>query len=258
MQKTLFVAGGNGFIGQEICRTAIGAGHQVKALSRSGRPLVEEPWADMVTWIQGDALEPESWRDHLDGCDAAIHCIGIVREDPLQGETFERINAETATSLAAEANRYGVSTFVMISADIIPPMTSDRYLGTKRQAEAQIQDSFPEMRSVFLRPAIVYGRRRPVSILAGCALQVVNFLPPGLRPTSHIPLAVENVAATAVYAAVHPDVQGVVDEESIDDLAETAAGSLRIPPPEALSTWSLVAAAGAAAAVAGALVLRRK
>ena len=171
----LLVTGGNGFIGQEVCRIAVGDGHKVISVARSGRPEIRAPWTDEVQWVTANVLEPEAWRDHLPGCDAVIHCVGILSEKPEQGVTFERLNGDAADVASWEAEHAGVGRFVLVSAAVQPPGVSSRYLSSKRQAESAVRGRSFE--SAILRPAIVYGPGRPASVLLGKALQGLSRLP---------------------------------------------------------------------------------
>lgn len=214
----LLVTGGNGFIGSEVCRIAVGDGHQVISVSRSGRPETEAPWADGVQWVAANVLEPEDWRDHLDGCDAVIHCVGIASEKPGEGVTFERINGDAADVASWEAEHAGVERFVFISA--APEMTflPSRFHATKRQAESAIRRR--DLQESILRPALVHGPGRPPSVVLGNLLNGLGKVPGlkrRLRPNRS--LHVDQVALAAVRAATEPGFQGTVDLGNIAYLA---------------------------------------
>src|SRR5690625_3255840 len=92
-------------------------GHSVVGLVRTGRPENGDSWADQVTWVQGNALVPDDWRDALEGADAVIHTVGILREKSQDGRTYERINGDAAEIVAWEAEQAGVEHFVFLSAE---------------------------------------------------------------------------------------------------------------------------------------------
>jgi uncharacterized protein YbjT (DUF2867 family) len=94
----ILITGGSGFIG----RFAVADGHEVRSLSRSGRPAISEPWTDEIDWHTADLFDPDTWRDQLDGCDAVIHTVGILRESPQEDVTCERFNRESAILAARE------------------------------------------------------------------------------------------------------------------------------------------------------------
>ena len=210
----LLVTGGNGFIGGEVCKVALRRGHEVVGVARSGAPELDEPWVEEVTWVKANVLEPNLWRAHLVGCDAVVHAIGILKEHPDKGVTFERINGDTAIVAAEEAERAGVGAFVFVSASTTPPTVDRAYLEQKRRAEAEIVKK--NLRPVILRPSLVYGPRRPLSNVVGKAVEFAQKIP-GV-PKEDSPMSVETLASAAVSAAEKREVSGILDIEAIESL----------------------------------------
>lgn len=214
----ILVTGGTGFIGGEICRQAVEAGHEVVALARGGRPAGSEAWRDRVRWARGDVREVAGWWEELRGCGAVVHCVGIIREAPARGVTYERINGDAVIAVATAAADAGVGAFVFLSASDKPPLLRDAYLTAKRRAEATIA-RLP-LRGVSLRPGFVYGRARLPSLPAAALLGVARHLPVvGQRARGSRPLPVETVARAALAAATRDDLRGVVDVDMIERLA---------------------------------------
>lgn len=214
----ILVTGGTGFIGGEICRQAVEAGHEVVGLARGGRPMGSEAWLDRVRWVRGDVREVTGWRKELRGCGAVVHCVGIIREAPARGVTFERINGDAVIAVATAAADAGVGAFVFLSASDKPPLLRDAYLTAKRRAEAAIA-RLP-LRGASLRPGFVYGRARLPSLPAAALLRVARHLPVvGPRARGSRPLPVETVARAALAAATRDDLRGVVDADMIERLA---------------------------------------
>lgn len=218
MKKRLVVTGGDGFIGRHVCRIAVSQGHDVTSIARSGRGDVEGAWADQVEWIQANVLQPETWREHLTGADAVVHCVGIMRENPSDGTTYERINDDAAEMVAWEAEHARVPRFIFLSADTPRRLVPNRFLESKRRAEAGIRQK--EISESFLRPTFVYGPDRPTSMIGARLLQAVDHIP-GLHDMVHPnrPLRVEQVALAAVRAAVDEGYDGVISVDNIEYLA---------------------------------------
>lgn len=218
MSKKLFVTGASGFIGSEVCRIAVLEGHQVVGLSRSGRPPAAGAWADRVDWIQGNVLIPDEWRDHLQGADAVVHTVGIVREDRQYGHTYERINGDAAEIVAWEAEQAGIEHFVFLSAEDTLPFISSRYVESKRRAEANLRGR--EFHETLLRPYVVYGPGRKASSVAASVLESARKMP-GMNGTFNRkrPLHVSQVAMAAVRAATEDGFEGVVPIDNIEYLA---------------------------------------
>lgn len=213
----ILVTGSTGFIGGEICRQAVEAGHEVVGLARGGRPPAGDAWLDRVRWVRGDVREVTEWRTELRGCGAVVHCVGIIREAPARGVTFERINGDAVIDVATAAAEDGVGAFVFLSASDKPPLLRDAYLAAKRRAEAAIA-RLP-LRGVSLRPGFVYGAARLPSLPAAALLGIAQHLPlVGPRVRGSRPLPVESVARAALAAATRDELRGVLDVDAIERL----------------------------------------
>ena len=217
----LLVTGASGFIGREVCCVAAEAGHDVTGVARSGQPAGSDGrdgWMERVRWVAADVLRPETWRGELAGCEALVHCVGIIRERPARGVTFQRVNGDAAVVASTEAERAGVPAFVFLSASRRPPLISRDYIDAKRRAEEAAAKL--RLRSVFLRPGFVYGAGRAVSVPAAVVMKLGLALLPFLRPklggSRPIPVAV--VARAALRAALDPAVSGVLDADGIERL----------------------------------------
>ncbi|KAJ2493466.1 hypothetical protein IWW37_000555 [Coemansia sp. RSA 2050] len=252
--QKLFVVGGSGFLGQAICHNALARGWEVLSLSRHGSPkkvLVRDaqsnPSADRVQWIRGDALEPESFQEHLAGCTAVVHTVGVLLESdykhmvnmgsasrsPHGPATYEQANRDTALSVARVARTIqGLDTFVYISASDVLPLVSSRYISTKREAESELLEHRDQMRPVILRPGFMFASARPVSLPIAASLSIYNALyhrtPAGCL-LKHTPFAKaaspalrREVVANAVANAISdPRISGVLDIADIERIGNT-------------------------------------
>lgn len=235
----LVVPGGNGFIGSEICRVAVQNDHEVAAFGRTGRPSLtpaRHPWTQEVEWRAADVFEPETWRDLLEDADALVHCIATIREHPERDLTFDRLNAESALLAADEAVDADTETFVFLSVRDKPPIVSHNFLAAKRRAERTLHERHSNLRTVSLRPNLVYGPRQPGTATLAAVLQQLK----GLRPHPYAsvegrPLPVEFVAGAAVQAAVTSTVKGTLTVSQIEDLGRTSG----LIEPDAASVASL-------------------
>jgi len=210
----LLVVGGSGFIGRAICRRAIAAGHEVRSVSRSGRPEdVSGRWVDRVEWTSADLFSPHTWRDRLRSVDAVVHSVGIAHEHPQEGVTFERVNGDSTIITALEAERAGVDTFVFLSSAANYPTARRAYLQSKRRGERAIESL--NMETVVLRPGAVYGPDQPhfpEPFNWLCKL-VDGFDPLAERLGEARPLAVDRVAGVALDAAVDPEARLLTVED---------------------------------------------
>jgi len=215
---TLLVVGGSGFIGRDVCRFAVRDGHEVRSVSRGGRPDVDAEWTESVSWTSADLFRPNAWRDRLDGVDAVVHSVGTLTESPSDGVTFERVNGDAAVLAALEAERAGVDAFVFLSAAAKPPGVRSAYLTAKRRAETGIADL--DLDAVTLRPGPVYGEGQPH--VPGVVDRLLRFVasarPIASRLGESRPLSVDTVARATYRAALDPD-ERLLDVGDIRELA---------------------------------------
>ena len=82
------IIGGTGFVGSYLVDELIEQGHEVSLLVREGSEHKVRS-SDSIRVVPGSINSSTSICDALAGCDAVIYCVGILREFPRQGITFE-------------------------------------------------------------------------------------------------------------------------------------------------------------------------
>lgn len=85
MAKSIFVVGGNGFVGSAVCRAAVRRGWKVQSISRTGKPFRTPnghlpAWASNVEWYAASAFDPSSYQSLLASSDAVVHTMGTLYE----------------------------------------------------------------------------------------------------------------------------------------------------------------------------------
>ncbi|CAM9505046.1 unnamed protein product [Ectocarpus sp. 4 AP-2014] len=157
-KSTVFVAGGSGFVGSEICSQLVAAGCNVIALSRKGAPANGGSWVKSVKWVEGNALNQDLYRAELRRSDTVVSCVGgFGKTDAYMG----LVNGETNIKLAEAAADAGVKQFVFVSVhDYKAPSAVKKvgYFDGKRRAEKLIGELFGA-KGVILKPAFIYGSR---------------------------------------------------------------------------------------------------
>jgi uncharacterized protein YbjT (DUF2867 family) len=144
----VLVTGGSGFVGREIVRQLLAAGHTPRVLARgthSGQAGVEG--------VRGSVLEPETLPAAVAGCDAVIHLVGIISEIGLQ--TYERVHTEGTRNMLAAATAGGVSRWIQMSALGTRPDAVARYHRSKWAAEEAVRAS--GLAWTIFRPSLIYG-----------------------------------------------------------------------------------------------------
>jgi nucleoside-diphosphate-sugar epimerase len=170
-----------------------------------------------VEWVAEDVFNLPAWQKYLEECQAVIHAITIILEKPQAGLTYDRVITGSTKLAADAANETGTSKFVYLSLQEKPPFISKTFLEAKRQAETCLVGRC--FKSVILRPALVYGKARPPTVLAASIMKLVSRVAPG-RAKNSIPLAAEAVAKVAVKAALDPQMEGVLDVAAIQHISQ--------------------------------------
>ncbi len=88
-----FVTGANGFLGATLVRCLLAAGWEARCLVRPGANdllLRELP----IVRVDGDLLQPETYRQTLAGCDALFHTAASYTHDPSHLAAMTAVNVE--------------------------------------------------------------------------------------------------------------------------------------------------------------------
>ena len=190
----VFVTGATGFVGRAVIQALRAEGHVVRCLVRRG----SEPdlhGFEAIERVEGDILTgTEPLEADIAGCDTVIHLVGIIREYPSRGVTFERIHVQGTRNVVAAAGAAGVRRYLHMSALGTRSGARSRYHQTKWAAEDVVRAS--GLAWTIFRPSVIYGVGDGfVSMLA----RMVRRLPivPVLGDGQHRlqPVSVEHVAA---------------------------------------------------------------
>eukprot|EP01041_Mallomonas_annulata_P012270 gene12270-25791_t len=231
--KKLLVFGGNGFVGQRVCKNAVKLGMEVISINRSGPPHTDQPWRKNVKWVKGDANCLAEWADEIKGASAVVSCIGAFGSN----DAMERINGDLNIKLVSSALHSGVERFIYVSTveNNLPDFILKGYFNGKRRAEQAVLDAFPFTGTV-LRPGFMYGTRQVGSYsiplgLVGKPLEILLDNPigsfmrdtlPGMKAILACPMSVDDVGLVAAAVAgkkVTPDVSGIVNVTEMKTLS---------------------------------------
>lgn len=199
----VFLTGATGFIGGYILRELIRQDHTVRCLVRDPNARLAEGGTPVET-VVGDVTDASTLDGALDGCDAVIHLVGLIEEQPAQGITFEAVHVEGTIHVARAAQAAGIDRFIHMSANGATPDGVSAYQTTKWRAEQYVKDAGFDHWTIF-RPTIVFGdsgdRPEFASRLARTLVAPFPILPVFGDGTYQLqPIAVEEVAAAFVQA----------------------------------------------------------
>jgi NADH dehydrogenase len=170
----LFIAGGTGYIGNHVIDKLVKDGHKIRALVRKGSEAkLNNKFIE--SWY-GDIADPASLNSALDGCDAVIYLIGLIREFPSKGITFELAHVQGVKHLYERAKLSGVKRWIQISANGVKPDTPDGYRRTKYRAEEFIKAQ--DIDYTILRPSVVFGGETEGTInFVTTVKDIINLMP---------------------------------------------------------------------------------
>jgi len=150
------IIGGTGFVGGYLVDALLDAGHEPHVLVRPGSESKLHR-ASECSITEGDLNSPDAIDAVVTGCDAVIYNVGILREFPGEGITFEALQYRGAESVAEAAKRAGVRRFLLMSANGIDSAETP-YQTTKLRAEAMIRESGLDY--TIFRPSVIFGDPR--------------------------------------------------------------------------------------------------
>lgn len=151
MRVALF--GGTGFVGGYLVDALLNAGHEPSVLVRLGSDAKLRS-ANRCRITHGDIDSRDAIAATLADCDAVIYNIGILREYPRRGITFEDLHYAAAARVAEASKKNGVSRFLLMSANGVK-QSGTPYQDTKFRAEQQVRST--GLATTVFRPSVIFG-----------------------------------------------------------------------------------------------------
>lgn len=150
-----FVTGGTGFIGGAVVRRLLEAGHDVRALVRSGsdtRQLDGLP----VERVEGDLANAESLRRGIAGCDWVFHVAALYSYWGHRWEDFYQANVEGTRRVLGITRDEGTDRIVYTSSIAVLGFTKDGSPGTEDTPSTLADMIGNYKRSKFLAEEVAY------------------------------------------------------------------------------------------------------
>lgn len=236
----ILVIGATGLIGSHTLAALQRAGHHAIGVSRRKPPAALGPWKalEIETFT-----EAQQWLPHLQGIDAVINCVGILRER--RPGDFLRLHQQMPIALFAACEQAGVTRLVQVSALGSQTQAATAYWRSKGVADADLLQR--SLSATVVRPSLVYGDEGSSSRV----FTMMASLPWVIMPLAHSalvqPIHVEDLAQVLVTLLTShgrlPRELAAVGPRALTIAAYLAA--LRagmVAPPVRVSTLPAVAA----------------
>jgi nucleoside-diphosphate-sugar epimerase len=173
----ILITGATGFVGQQLCTTALDRGYSLRTTVRLSSQPHQLPSA--IEIIPIDSIASPLPDNALQGIDVIVHLAARVHimkdtnNDPLAAN--REINTAATLSLARQAAKNGVKRFIYLSSIKVngegglnqdkpyteqdTPYPSDPYGISKWEAEQGLQQIAEEtgLETVIIRPTLIYG-----------------------------------------------------------------------------------------------------
>lgn len=221
--------GGTGFVGRYLVDALRASRRDLSLLARPGSETKLLLPADCRI-VRGDLGSDNAIARTLEHCDAVIYNVGILREFPRSGITFEALQYDGLVKVVNTARQCGVSRVLLMSANGVCA-TGTAYQQTKYRAEQYAMNS--GLAVTVFRPSVIFGDPRGAMEFATqlCRDMVKPPLPAlgffsGWNP----------VRGPVLMSPVHIEDVALAFDRALDD-ASTVGKTLTLGGPETLS-WT--------------------
>ena len=154
MKIALF--GATGFVGSYILDSLINKGYNISLLIRKkSKDKLVLPESSNIVF--GDINDIDAIEETIKGVDAIIYNIGIIREFPKEGITFQNLHFKGLQKCVDIAQKSGVNRFILMSANGVKE-DGTKYQSSKYKAEEYLRNS--KLDYTIFRPSLIFGSPR--------------------------------------------------------------------------------------------------
>lgn len=241
----IFISGGTGFVGGHICRELRARGHELRLLVHHRGSTAERG----IEHFEGDVTHPGSFAEGVSGCDAVINLVGIIREFPLKGLTFDKLHVQATAAMLEVTRKAGISRYLHMSALGTRPDAVSDYHRTKWRAEEAVRGS--GLKWTIFRPSLIFGPHDAFINMLAAQLRLAPVMPVIGRGDYRLqPIHADDVARCFALALEMPETVGqayelcgidrVNYEELLDMIADTLGRSQPFKPHLPLGLMKLI------------------
>ena len=152
------IVGGTGYVGSYVCDELIKQNHTPRILVREGSEskVVDSEKCEVV---KGDAFDEQSLKILLEGSDAAIYLVAVIREFPKEGITNDKLQFRGSELLAKICSEMGIKRFLLMSAlGANANPDASNYQKAKHLSEQSLKNT--NLDWTIIRPSSLFGDPR--------------------------------------------------------------------------------------------------
>lgn len=231
--RRILLTGATGFVGRCLTQALLREGFEVRCLVRAGSE--HRLASDAVEVATGDITDPGSLHSAVEGCDAVVNLVGIIREDVKRNITFRNLHCIGTRNCVDAAVSQGVQRFLQMSALGTRENAASRYHQSKYWAEEYVRAS--SLTHTIFRPSIIFGAEDKSLNYFASMLHRHPFFPVfGDGEYRLAPVSVKTVAEAFAKSVNNPETFNQTYElqgprvYTYNELLETIAGILHRKP----------------------------
>ena len=201
----VLVTGATGYIGSNVRGYIKEMGHDVRLFVRlSSEDKIDT--SDSYEVVTGDIFDTNACLAACDGCDVVVHLVGIAREFPAKGITFDQYHRAATENIINAAKIGGVPHFIHMSALGTRDNAPSIYHQSKFTGEEVVRQS--GLRWTIFRPSWIFGEgdhgtKLIVNLIHKPVVPLVNGGSMMLQPIS-----IDDVCAAVSKSIEMPETQG--------------------------------------------------
>jgi uncharacterized protein YbjT (DUF2867 family) len=163
----ILLTGATGFIGGHLLRALLAENHRVTVVCRHPERLLRQfPALQAAALDFAEATDSRDWLPYLEGVDAVINAVGIIKES--SEASFEAVHHLAPAALFGACAQLGIKKIVQISALGAELDAETAYFTTKAEADALLQSL--DLDWFIFKPSIVFGKgAKSLGLLAAMA-----------------------------------------------------------------------------------------
>ena len=185
-EPIIWIAGGHGFVGNEIANLL--SQFDLKACLLSRQSKIHTDFTIVQTDYSVDDLAL-----HFKPADSVINLIGILNEKGFNGKGFDQAHVETTRVILEACKKSGINRYLHMSALHASTRGPSHYLISKAKAEDLVKQSGLEF--TIFRPSVIFGPQDSFTNRFAGLIKLSPFVFPLACPDSRFqPISIDDIS----------------------------------------------------------------